>query len=304
MLTRVNKPVNKTASLLFSAISSSLLLAVGLTTLSSAQAAVSLNEDSIVSTSTIASHCNNDTSHVEAKFWQNKYQSARQRAIACMQLELKAYQRASMSDRQQYFAYKAQAWLNYANHEDSIKSRTAAGDYALKDAESILQALKNNTEDDLNLITDIPQTSALMRPDLWANISALKDSGGIASSPRELAFGEVGLIWASADQCEHGWRSSSPNFRMANRWLEQAREAFVNANEAAASVAMQDLAVSYYEQYKSLDSGNDICRGQVLSSNIQTPLVLSITDIAIVDIIAVAGAIPSAKPTVSYDIAQ
>lgn len=301
MTTRVKKPMNKTASLLVSTISSS-LLALGLTSTFSAQATVSVTEEAMISTNTIASHCNDDTSKMEAKSWQNKYRSARQRAIACMQLELKPYQLASMSDRQQYFAYKAQAWLNYANHEDSIKSQTAAGDYALKDAESILQSLKSGTEEDLNLITDIPETSALMRPDLWANVSALKDSGGIIVAPRELAFGEVGLIWAAADQCEHGWRSSSPHFRMADRWLQQTREAFVNANEAAASVAMQDLAVSYYEQYKSLDLGNDICRGQVLSSNIQTTLALSITDVTIADNIAMAGAIPSAKPTVSYDI--
>jgi hypothetical protein len=217
-----------------------------------------------------------------------------------MQLQLKEYQLASMNAEQQYFAYKAQAWLNYANHEDSINSTTAAGDYAFNDAQMILQALQEGQEDKLDLMTDIPETSALMRPDLWANISALKDSGGIASAPRELAFSEVSLVWAAADHCEHGFRSSGSHFRMADRWLEQARETFVNANDSAASLAMQELAVSYYEQYKSLDPSDDVCRGQELTPAMPAPISLSITDAATADQINIASTIPSTEPMVSY----
>lgn len=47
-----------------------------------------------------------------------------------------------MSVRQQYFAYKAQAWLNYANHRDSMNNRSDVGMEAAQTAENILQALK------------------------------------------------------------------------------------------------------------------------------------------------------------------
>ncbi|MGP4787590.1 hypothetical protein ACTXGJ_00510 [Psychrobacter sp. 1Y11] len=289
---------NKSGTLkttLLSAASSSFALMLGLTGISTVQAAVSLDEDVVISPTAV--NC-----HIGATKLQNNYKGNRQRAIACMQLQLKSYQLASMSARQQYFAYKAQAWLNYTNHEDSINSSTAAGDYAFDEAKNILQALQSGREDSLNLMVDIPKTSALMRPDIWANISALKDSGGIASAPRELAFSEVSLVWAAADHCEHGSRSSGSHFRMADRWLEQAREAFVNANDSAASLAMQELAVSYYQQYKTLNASDDVCRGQELTSLVLTAISLFIADSAITHNIKIASAIPSTEPTVSYQV--
>lgn len=194
----------------------------------------------------------------------SKAQSAQQRAMNCMLNELQTYQQKSMSARQQYFAYKAQAWLNYATHKNSMNNRSDAGVEAAQTAENILQALKNNKIEELELIEDIPSTSALMRPDLWATLNALKDSSGINSAPREIAFSEVALIWAAADQCERGAKSSNSHFRMADRWLEQAREAFVNAHDAKANVALEALIVRYYEAYAPLDSSDDTCSGQVL----------------------------------------
>lgn len=194
-----------------------------------------------------------------------KYQSTRQRAMMCMLTELQTYQQKSMTARQQYLAYKAQAWLNYAIHQDSMNSRSSAGLQAAQNAETILAALKNGTERDLSLIQDIPSNSALMRPDLWATLSALKESDGITSAPRELAFSEVALIWAATNQCERGWRESGSHFRMADRWLEQAREAYVNAHDSSANVALEELIISYYEQYAPLDASEDVCRGQVLT---------------------------------------
>lgn len=318
MIIMASKSLPLKTSLLSIALSSLVL-----TLMPVAQAAVTLDESTMVSSASTATNCNanyenntvksnsfinrffkSNNSQRSSKNNNSNYASARQQAIACMQLQLKNYQLTSMSARQQYFAYKAQAWLNYANHEDGIKSTTAAGDYAFNDAEMILQALQNGSEANLNLVNDIPETSALMRPDLWANVSALKDSGGIVSAPRELAFSEVGLVWAAADHCEHGWRSSSSHFRMADRWLEQAREAFVNANDSAASVAMQDLTVSYFKQYESLDPSDDVCRGQVLSSSTQLPMALSIANAATINSVDVASTIPSTEPSVSYKIAN
>lgn len=194
----------------------------------------------------------------------SKYQNTHQRAMMCMLTALKNYQQKNMTAHQQYFAYKAQAWIIYAIHQDSMNSRSAAGLQAAQNAETILAALKDGTEQDVNLMPDIPSNSALIRPDLWATLSALKKSDGITSAPRELAFSEISLIWAATNQCERGWRQSSSYFRMADRWLEQAREAYVNAHDAAANVALETLIVSYYDKYAPLDANEDICRGQVL----------------------------------------
>ena len=193
-----------------------------------------------------------------------------QQLINGMLTQLQQYQQKEYSARQQYLAYKAQAWLNYATHEHNINGESAAGRHALQMGSSILAALKTETDEQVNLAPDIPSTSALMRPDLWATLNALKNSGGIAQAPRELAFSEVALIWAAAEQCEHGWRQSGAHFRMSERWLEQAREAYVNAHNSQTNVALESRINHYFKQYTLLDTGEDKCQGQVLPDHIES----------------------------------
>ena len=101
-----------------------------------------------------------------------------------------------------------------------------------------------------------------------------------------MAFSEVALIWAAADHCEHGWRASSSHFRMANRWLEQAREAYVNAHNSQTNVKLERLINDYYKQFAPLDPSDDNCRGQVLPLDTQT------------------SSIPMPTPTATYRIAN
>ena len=213
-----------------------------------------------IATANTADYCHSQ--ELESTTYKN--QSTQQRAMSCMLAEIQHYQQKDKTAQQQYFAYKAQAWLNYAIHKDSMNSRSPTGLEAAQSAEAILQALKKGSENDILLIQDIPASSALMRPDLWATLSALKDSGAIINAPRELAFSEVALIWAANEQCEKNSRQAGTHFRMADRWLEQAREAFVNAHNSKTNVALEELTVRYYEQYAPLDSTNDRCTGQLL----------------------------------------
>ena len=231
--------------------------------LTTASSALAVNSDTQAVTLQASNYCHDDLQTQTSAY---KYQSTQQRAMSCMLTQLQAYQQKDRTARQQYFAYKAQAWLNYAIHQDSINSRSPAGTYAMQSAETILQALKNDTTQGLDLYQDIPSNSALMRPDLWATLTALKDSDGIGSAPREIAFSEVALIWAATNQCERGSRESGSHFRMADRWLEQAREAYVNAHDSKTNVALENLIVRYYKQYAPLDSSEDVCKGQELSS--------------------------------------
>ena len=215
-----------------------------------------------VTTTSIADYCRHD---IQTQTPSYQHQSDQQRMLNCMVAQLQPYQQKDKTAYQRYFAYRAQAWLNYAIHQDSMNSRSAAGDVAIEMAEPILQALETDTTQNIALHQDIPSNSALMRPDLWATLSALKDGNGIASAPREMAFSEVALIWAATNQCTRGWRESGMHFRMADRWLEQAREAYVNAHDAQTNVNLEQLIVRYYKQYAPLDTGRDVCRGQVLT---------------------------------------
>ena len=216
-------------------------------------------------TTASATSCSNTNMSNLSLLKSRQYQSATRDIIDCKMAEIKGFQDSALlstlsepqAARQQYLAYKAQAWLNYATHEHSIKSHTAAGSHALHSADIILQALKSSNEQTLDLNPDIPASSALMRPDLWAILTALKESGGIQNAPRELAFSEVGLVWAAADYCEHGTHQASPHFRMADRWLEQAREAYVNAHDSETNVALEAITNSYYKQYALVDSNDD-----------------------------------------------
>ena len=185
--------------------------------------------------------------------------------LNCLSAQLRDYQSQSLTPLQQYFAYKAQAWLTYARFEYGISSESDAGTQALHAGQRLIQALLNNDAENIALITDIPTSSALMRPDLWAQLSALKDSGGVTVTPREMALSEVALIWAAADHCEHGWRQSSPQFRMAERWLAQARVAYINHHDSPTNAALEHSINHYYQQYAPLDAADDMCQGQALT---------------------------------------
>lgn len=193
-----------------------------------------------------------------------------QQLIDCMLTRLQPYQQKQRPARQQYLAYKAQAWLNYANYQYSINSKASTGRYALQTGSNILTALDNSADEQIALTTDISPTSALMRPDLWATLQALKESGGIMLAPRELAFSEVELIWAASEQCQHGRRQSGAHFRMSERWLEQAREAYINAHDSKSNVALEERINYYFKQYAPLDTGDDKCQIQALPASAQS----------------------------------
>lgn len=58
-----------------------------------------------------ANYClNSKHNESQAQTADDKAQSVQQRAMKCMLNELQTYQQKNMSVRQQYFAYKAQAW--------------------------------------------------------------------------------------------------------------------------------------------------------------------------------------------------
>ena len=191
--------------------------------------------------------------------------------IDCMMTELKAYQEASQDTSVQYYAYKAQAWLNYAYHENSEGSLTSAGNYALAEALAILQALRDNTSEQLLMTSDIPPTSALMRPDLWATLMTLKQHGGIKLSPREMAFSEVKLVWAASEYCELGWRHAREHFNAAERWINQSRIAVLNSTTDLTASQFDKEVADLFELYEPLDAVDNQCLGQAIPRPVVMP---------------------------------
>lgn len=216
------------------------------------------------------------TPDIEAKTQHPQHQNILRHDIDCMLTALKPYQQLDTNsvlpeDKNiPYFAYKAQAWLAYAYSENSEKSLTKAGAYALSEGLNILQKLQQNRSDELSLNSDIPPTSAVMRPDLWANLMSLKQHGATVISPRNLAFGEVQLIWAAAEYCELGWRHSNEHFKAAQKWTDRAQQDFIENSTEETILNFEQDYISMFQLFESLDTGDKQClENKVTSFSVQ-----------------------------------
>lgn len=207
----------------------------------------------------------NDTHHAQ-------YTSELRYDIDCMMTQLKDYQHDEQSPNTRYYAYKAQAWLNYAYSEDSEGSLTTAGTDALYQGLTLYYALQQNQLDQLDLTLAIPNSSSLMRPDLWATLQSLKHQGGIESNPRELAFAEVKLIWAAAEYCEFGWRHAREHFAAAERWINQSKVNYLNGNSSTSIDSFTTDELMWYNQLQPLAT-----RGQCQGASLAKQLPSSIT---------------------------
>ena len=173
-------------------------------------------------------YCSSDTKAVVpviAKGTQNKAFVA---DVFCIREQLQPYQAEHQPINTRFQAYKADAWLSYVGHEDSEASLTKAGHYALNEALSILEALKTNQVDKLPLTADIPPTSGLQRPDLWASLLTIKQTPAFTPLVKTVADSEVKLIWAEAEFCEFGWRHSREHYSAADRWVATAELTALN----------------------------------------------------------------------------
>lgn len=211
-------------------------------------------------------YCSSDTEAVVpviAKGTQNKAFVA---DVFCIRKQLQAYQSEHQPINTRFQAYKADAWLSYVGHEDSEASLTKAGHYALNEALSILEALKTNQVDKLPLTADIPPTSGLQRPDLWASLLTIKQTPAFATLVKTVADSEVKLIWAEAEFCEFGWRHSREHYSAADRWVATAELTALNTS-GVDKQSFNTLKTQYLARLKPLAGTKDskeICRGAVL----------------------------------------
>ena len=183
--------------------------------------------------------------------------------ISCINQRLEPYQQATQPVHIRYQAYKARAWLTYISHEDNEQSLTAAGHFALNEALSILTALETHQADKLPINGDIPTTSGLKRPDLWAKVLTIKQTPAFEVLPKEIAFSEVKLIWAEAEFCEFGWRHSREHYAAAERWVDAAEITALNHPKVEKG-DYKKLSQAYYATLTPLMAQDKACHGAVL----------------------------------------
>lgn len=183
--------------------------------------------------------------------------------VSCVKQRLDTFTQSTQSTTIRYQAYKAKGWLVYALHEDNEQGLTQAGNFALREALSILYALENNQAEKLPLNADIPATSGIKRPDLWAKLYAVKQTPAFSELDKQIAFSEVKLIWANAEDCERGWRHSREHFLAVERWVDAIEVTALN-NSAVNSADYQKAKNSYYQDFKKLEKDNKACSGIVL----------------------------------------
>jgi len=211
-------------------------------------------------------YCSSDTEAVVpviAKGTQNKAFVA---DVFCIREQLKPYQAEHQPINTRFQAYKADAWLSYVAHERNEASLTKASRYALAEALSIVEALKTNQVDKLPLTADIPPTSGLQRPDLWASLLTIKQTPAFTPLVKTVADSEVKLIWAEAEFCEFGWRHSREHYNTVDRWVATAELTALNTS-GVDKQSFNTLKTQYLARLKPLvatKNSKESCRGAVL----------------------------------------
>ena len=211
----------------------------------------------------LGAYCSSDTKAVIAKGTQNKAFVA---DVFCIREQLKPYQAEHQPINTRFQAYKADAWLSYVAHERNEASLTKASRYALAEALSIVEALKTNQVDKLPLTADIPPTSGLQRPDLWASLLTIKQTPAFTPLVKTVADSEVKLIWAEAEFCEFGWRHSREHYNTVDRWVATAELTALNAS-GVDKQSFNALKTQYLARLKPLaatKNSKESCRGAVL----------------------------------------
>lgn len=260
--------INKTISIAMFLIAIVLIASMSLSAQATANTAQ--NHFNKMTFNDYTSHCKNDS-----QAYSVNDKTLAKPEIECLRKKLHDFQKVSSSAYQQYFSYKAEAWLDYAYRTDGIHNDPSIQSQAQHAATTILQALQNSDEERLNLNQDIPSYSTMMRPDLWALLSALKDNGGIENAARELAYSEVALIWAASDYCLYNavQKDIGVQFRAADYGLEKAREAYINAHDSQTNVALENKTVMYFKQFTKEKTTDNECSSQKLPFDKQTLII-------------------------------
>lgn len=199
--------------------------------------------------------------------------------------DLKQYQQGEVAI-ERYAAYQAQGWLTFANFDQSRNHKAAAAQ-EFDITQQLFDILKQNKTATLNQAPVLPDSRPLVRPDLWAILNALKQGGAISIAPREMALSEVALLWSQDNQDYP--KQIAAQLRMVDRWLEVAREAFVNAHDSRDNVRLEELTNRYFKQYQ----------GQTVAKSNQKS---ALTNVDSQDLTPLGTPIAMPTPTATYRV--
>ena len=113
-----------------------------------------------------------------------------------------------------YHLSKAQCWLDVSFHEYTRNDRSAFPQGALSESEKLVVAMEGR-QSPISTDTELVNGAARLRPDLWAQLEALKRGPGFGCAQQQIACAEVELVHAGNEHNQQQWRHAKPYVQIA-----------------------------------------------------------------------------------------
>lgn len=155
----------------------------------------------------------------------------------CIKERIKPYLSATDTTIR-YHAYRANAWVIYALHEDNENSLNGERDRAIEQTIYLLSLLDNAHLQVPDETTDkakalLSETAIVSqneqhpdfldyRPDLWQKIATIKKHPRFDDVAHLIAESEIKLFWASQEYRTRGWRHANEHVKAVERYLDRA----------------------------------------------------------------------------------
>ena len=122
----------------------------------------------------------------------------------------------------QYALSKSRAWLDFALDKYYKTDRTGIVQDATAQAAAILDGLTRNPAYDASA-TPLPTASEKVRPDLWQQVTTMKQHADFACASQKIAELEVQLVWTGHEKWASGWSHAEPYARIAENLAYEAQ---------------------------------------------------------------------------------
>ena len=153
-----------------------------------------------------------------------------------------------------YRLAKARTWLDLALSEYHENEHSLIVASAIEQAETLLDALKQERSD-IGMDTPVQVAgSEPVRPDLWKKIAALKSDKQFSCGQRPVAEAEVHLVWAGHEKMESSWAHAQSYARSAEELIREAQAAIL---VCAASAPPKNITLSSDEMFEFGDAKLD-----------------------------------------------
>ena len=159
--------------------------------------------------------------------------SADRKTMDALQVRLRRLNDQGVPQSNYSFA-KAQCWLDTAWAQYHENDRTGYIEESLAEAQKIALTLEADKTAKVGYDTPLVARSAMLRNDLWAQLSAFKmKESTLACNARTVACGEVRLVRAGHADQQTGWRQATPHIQMVEDALRVAATEAKNCEPTA-----------------------------------------------------------------------